>query len=198
MRRRKARQWVRVATAPPACPSNAVGGCSLQSHSPVGAGQVESTKLESASASVSETVSAVLCCSSRCFNISKGIPFTYSLGAFQIFAFALFPQAHESSHEPFKKESQFPIALWATWTSAPLVFQARHVGGLSLQGRSQGLGCFVWSSSPAGKRQPGEIPPYRVSLHWRCMQFGGQELVSASAPCFSVSSDLFFMEEQFV
>ena len=36
------------------------------------------------------------------------------------------PETSGSMHKLFKRECQFPIALWVPWISAPLVFQARH------------------------------------------------------------------------
>lgn len=49
---------------------------------------------------------------------------------------------------PLSVGSLFPIVLWVSWTKSPLVFKARHFGGLSLQCWTQGLGCLMWAQIP--------------------------------------------------
>ena len=55
-------------------------------------------------------VPPVPCPFSACCKISKGIPFTYSISAFQMAAFVLCPGMSETVGEPFRRRISFPYS----------------------------------------------------------------------------------------
>lgn len=50
---------------------------------------------------------------------------------------------------PLRADSPYPIALWFSWTQAPLVFKSRHCGDSSHWCRSQELRCLMWGTNPS-------------------------------------------------
>lgn len=102
-----------------ACPSKAAGGCHIQAHPPVLAGQVENAKngiCQYLCLQKESQLSFVPSPTPRRYSkISKWVSFIYTLGAFQTSPFALDPGVRKTAASSFKRESQFVIALWPPW-----------------------------------------------------------------------------------
>lgn len=86
-----------------------------------------------------KSISTIPPTSSQCPHISKGVSFTYSLGAFPDLCFFAGSWG-ETISNPFKREICFLIALQNSLDDNPLVFQARCSLGLFLWCRSQEWG----------------------------------------------------------